>query len=62
MSALSDFITEHEFDPLIFDCPDCEKETGAHLLVDRRDIGSGCTWVVCRVLLRAALERWHVGA
>lgn len=44
---LAKFIAEHEYDDLDFDCPDCGIETEAHLLVDRRDVGSGCTWVQC---------------
>lgn len=42
-----EFFIEHEDDPLAFDCPDCGIETDAHLFVDRRDTGSGCTWVIC---------------
>ena len=40
-------ITNHEDDVLIFNCPDCRKETDAHMFVDRRNYGSGTTWVVC---------------
>jgi hypothetical protein len=40
-------IYETEGAPLIFDCPDCGCETEAHLYVDRRDVGSGCSWIIC---------------
>jgi hypothetical protein len=40
-------IIDHEDDPFTFDCPDCGKKVECSVSVDRRDQGSGCTWVRC---------------
>ena len=58
---LDTLIADHEYDPLLFDCPDCSSEQEAYLFVDParlrlwRDLDS------LHALLRPLNHWWHVG-
>lgn len=56
-------LMENEDQPFLFDCPHCGSEQEAHVFVDRRDCGSGVTWIVCSRCYGPAYDggMWDVG-